>query len=430
MGSEERLAETVEHVIRANHPELVVILSGAVSDMVSADVAAVANRFRDDPRCAVIAIEPRCFSRRDRRVRRDSHGNEIPRDYASKDPFGANEPPDCGSNEAVRALIDQLAEQQEITPGLVNAWVTSANWTGGNFCDTGDDFESYSEYLSAVGLTVNLLNTVDGVRRAPAAEFSLADRCRWAMMLHKRYGTGLFKTEDRFFRELCTFDGLREMFMMIAEAAGKRDEMKRELDRRYENLRQRHDEIKAQYGKYRCALYSFNVNIRGQLRAYREDFGFTPAYLIVNFNEDWMRGRGCSEEEISAKYAEFDAEIEEAGYRGVAVNAGEYAAVRQAVQDADLLINGGALLGKYPNDERIGSVKMIASPLVSRPLTFEGRMDVMEASLFMLRNASPNTRGLLQKVEQRRERHGEIEIRNRNALSWWREMLFNERGNS
>jgi nitrogenase molybdenum-iron protein alpha/beta subunit len=433
-GCAERLESSIERIIREEAPAMIAVVPSAVSQMVSSDVREVVERFNGDPRCKVVGVRPRCFSHRNRRVYRDAAGEVIERD-SGIDPFGASEPSGCGSNEAVCSLVEQVMEPtQRVEHDLLNAWVTPANNTGSGFCDTGEDLPRFAATLAEVGLRLNTLDSVEHLRKASAACYNLAGHCRWTKMMEKAFGTEFFGRDDggdddegEFIRSLCTIDGIRALFLMIADVCGKRDDMQAVLDREYEGLRARHEAVKEAYGRYRYAAFSWNWNVKGVLTTYRQDFGIVPAYYIINLNEDFLRRNGATEEDVLKERESFRREMDEIGFEGTVVYAQDRHAVQTALKDVDILINGTYLLNQYPNDPIVRQARIVDSPIAYRPFSITGKVESMEASLFAIRNASPNTFGLAQRLQRHREQRPAIEKGREQALNWWRRMWFNDR---
>jgi nitrogenase molybdenum-iron protein alpha/beta subunit len=427
-GCDEKLVAVIERIIRDESPAMIAVVPSAVSQMIGSDIMEAVRCFDGDRRCKVVGIRPKCFSHRNRRVYRDAAGEVIERD-SGIDPFGASEPSGCGSNEAVCSLVEQVMEPaQQVECDLLNAWVTPANNTGVGFCDTGEDLPRFAATLAEVGLRLNSLDSVENLRKASVARYNLAGHCRWARMMEEAYGTGFFGQDDdgEFVRSLSTIDGIRSMFLMIADVCGKRDAMQAVLDREYEGLRARHEAVKEVYGRYRYAAFSWNWNVKGVLTAYRQDFGIRPAYYIINLNEDFLRRNGATEADILKEREAFYQEMDEIGFEGTVVHAQDRHAVQTALKDVDILINGAYLLNLYPGDPLVQQARIVDSPITYRPLSITGKMEGMEASLFALRNASPNTFGLAQRLQRHREQRPAIEKGRELALDWWRRMWFND----
>jgi nitrogenase molybdenum-iron protein alpha/beta subunit len=428
LGCDDKLVDIIERVIREENPAMIAVVPGAVSQMIDSDVMDAVRRFSDDTRCKVVGVRPRCFSHRNRRVYRDAAGEVIERD-SGIDPFGASEPSGCGSNEAICSLVEQaMGPSQQIEQNLLNAWVTPANNTGSSFCDSGEDLPRFAATLAKVGLRLNTLDSVENLRNAPAARYNLAGHCRWTKMMEENCGTGFFKQKDdgEFVRALCTIDGVRALLLMIADACGKRDAMQTVLDEEYEGLRARHEAIKEVYGRYRYAVFSWNWNVKGMLTAYREDLGILPSSYIINLNEDFLRRNGATEDDIHKEREAFYREMDEIGFQGTVVSAHDLHAVRASLSDVDILINGAYLLNLYPDDPTLRQARIVDSPIAYRPLSITGKVESMEASLFALQHASPNTFGLAQKLQQYREQHPSIEKKRESTLNWWRRMWFND----
>lgn len=415
LGCDDKLADTIEDIIQTEKPALIAVLPGACSEMIHSDIFEAVGRFKDDPRCAVIGVHPKCFSHRNRKSRCvDGKWTEL---YPNEEGF----PPEgCGSNEAVCALVGQLMDAQTREEDLVNAWVIPANNVGVSFCDSGDMLEAFRETLAKAGLRLNPLDSVEAIRKAPAAAYNLSGFCHWARMMNRRFGTGYYKIkgDSALVREMRTMDGARKALLAIAEPLGKREALAQVLNQEYAQLKERHEAVKAAYRKYRYAVFGWYWSIGSTLKALKEEFRIVPACCIYHINEEWLLEHGY-EKDVEEQRESVRQAFADAHYDGTVIPSQNLEQICACLSQVDILIGGEALIRLYPSALDSSSVKLMDDP-IPHGLSLSGKIAQLEASLFLLENARPSRRGLLQRLSRFREEHPEIARTAALSAKWWR----------
>ncbi|MCK4458592.1 MAG: nitrogenase component 1, partial [Methanosarcinales archaeon] len=211
-GGEDKLRDKINEVYHRFHPPLIAVLPTCISGLVGDDVSGVITEL--DLPCDLLHVPSEGFAHRSRESL-----DMMMRDYAEswKDPSRspAYDLRGCGHEEVMFSIVDQLMEEQEIAPNLVNI-ESFGRFTYGFRSELAEIKHIFGEMGVSVNLTLPTC-TVEEIKRAPAAELNIVTRnLRWAERMKERFGNDYLRKWFFYFG----FDGVEKFYHDCASKLG------------------------------------------------------------------------------------------------------------------------------------------------------------------------------------------------------------------
>lgn len=294
-GGEMNLKRTILKVYNYYRPSLIIVLPACISGLVGDDIAGVCNDLRTEIPCPVVNV----FSEGFTHCCKDSLDALV---IDSAKSWMSSEPPDiefrdCGREEVILSLIDQLMNEQDVAEDLVNLEHIGRFNLGGSGYGPRRDLQETRRLFDQMGIKVNATIpscTVEEIRQAPSAALNIVFRNRRAAkLMKKRFGT------EYFFKWITHYGllGIESFYRDVASKLGKHGEadfvIKREMKSALEDINR--------YNRY-FKGYHFALSTRASFdtpyitKIYAEDIQLPLKYLCINTQS--LRSNCASEKTI------------------------------------------------------------------------------------------------------------------------------------
>jgi len=290
-GGEEKLREKLVETYNRYKPELIAVLPTCVSGLTGDDLQGVIQEAKAEVPCDILYVPSEGFAHRSRQsldvmIRDYMKGWEDPSKLPVRETRG------CGYIDVTSSLVDQLMEDQDIEEHSINIE------TFGRF---GYGFKRQlvdtKRLFGSMGVKINttLLNcSVDGIKRAPAAELNLVRRgVRWAELMKDKFGTDYIR---RWFF-YTGIEGTESFLMDVASKLGLDGEAEEVVLRERNRALQELDRYSKIFKDYDFALFTNGTFSTPQsIRSYLLDLKIPLRYVCVDTRR--LRDRNVSDETI------------------------------------------------------------------------------------------------------------------------------------
>ncbi len=290
-GGEEKLRKTILHTYELYRPDMIMVISSPVNDILGDDIRAVSEELRIQQGIPVISIASELFSHRDKNFSR-KRLKELANQKITGDNRLEIELKGCGFTEALYALVDQVMLPAEIVPHSVNietlAWGSDGNRV----------LREIECFLNRCGISVNCWipsAPLDSLEQAPRAQLNLVKRVRWARYMKERFGTDYLHIGNG--GRYSGLDGICAFYSDIGSALGLSDVVEQEIQLARENVLKQTEEVRAQLSALNCVLICrFPQTAPFELKLYSQDYGMKIGNLCIILTEEMRRDLGLTEE--------------------------------------------------------------------------------------------------------------------------------------
>ncbi len=189
-GGEAKLRRSICEVYNRYQPSLIVVLPTCISGLMGEDVLSVAKDVEQTLPCNVVYVPSEGFAHRDR----DSIDSIM--QYVATSWKKTSKEFDfrgCGQVDALKAIAEQLMEEQDVIENSVNLESTGRYTYGFNL-----EIQEYRRILAKMGTSINAViptSTVEWIKRAPAAQLNVvrSRTPRWADHMRDEFGIDQIK---------------------------------------------------------------------------------------------------------------------------------------------------------------------------------------------------------------------------------------------
>ena len=281
-GGEEKLRKKILEVSYKYSPSVIVVIPSVSVDMIGEEIESVVESLKGKVNCRLISIKSEKFSHVDKRNRK----NIIEQRIKNWDNYGYKETIDfegCGFVEVMKALVDEVMEEQEKSKNLINicglAWGSSGNSIVNGMVK---EFKNLG-----IGLNSIIPNcTIEEITKAPKAELNiLTRRTQWAKEMEEKFGTGYFHINS--FDLYRGLEGIEKLYLKISDILGmKKEASKILIDRRNKTIEELKP-VQKYFKNFNFALFSSDYkSIPYLIEEYEKDFKVRLKYICVEMGRD------------------------------------------------------------------------------------------------------------------------------------------------
>lgn len=279
-GGGKKLMDTVQKAYERYRPDLILIVSSPVSDILNEDTLDMARELRETYRIPVIAVKSELFSHRDK-----TYYRKRLKALASQKITGNQklemELLGCGFTEVLYALVEQVMEPCQVRAHSIN--IETVGWGSEGIRSLGE----IRACLSEGGIEVNTLFPscrVEEIQKAPAAALNVAKRVRWARRMKERFGTEYLHLSGGRYEGL---EGICHFYQDVADMLGLGEKMAEIVEKKKSEALSATEKKREALGKLRCTMVSRNLSgTPFALKRYLCDYGFTVDRVCLIVTED------------------------------------------------------------------------------------------------------------------------------------------------
>jgi nitrogenase molybdenum-cofactor synthesis protein NifE len=281
-GGADKLRSTILETSGKYAPAMIAVIPAAPVDMIRDEIDNVIESLREKVDCRLISVKSEKFSHVDKRDRKnmmdqwaknwDNHDFKTDIDFKG-----------CGFVEAMKAMVEQVMERQQVQKRAVN--ICGLAWgAGGNAIMNGMAGE-----LKELGIHVNafLPNCTTGeIVKAPKAELNIISRrIHWAERMKEVFGTGYFHMNSfDFYRGP---EGIERLYLKISEMLGMQKNAVNILSRRKQDTLDALKPVKEYFKSFSFALFTSSYSsVPYLIEKYERDFGLPLKLVCVDMKQE------------------------------------------------------------------------------------------------------------------------------------------------
>lgn len=290
LGGEDEIYETAKEAYFRYHPKLIVLIPSPVSDVMNENLFAVADRLKSEG-IEAVAVRSELFSHRDR-----EYGRKRLKELASQKIGEKNklevELKGCGFTEALYALVEQFMVKCPKIPRSIN--IETVAWGSEGACA----LHEIEAFLKRAGITVNCWlpsDSVERIKRAPAAELNVVRRIRWAKRMKEKFGTEYLHLGSPGRYE--GLEGISNFYLDIGERLGVLETMRSLVEREEETVEETLSDEFRVLKETRCVLVSRSLqNAPFLLKRYAKDYKMQVSAVVIRITESVKKELKITEE--------------------------------------------------------------------------------------------------------------------------------------
>ena len=290
-GGEEKLRQTILKANEVYCPDLIVVISSPVSDILGEDIRTVGKELREHLGIPVVSITSELFSHRDKNYIR-KRLKELANQKITGDNRLEMELKGCGFSEALYALVEQVMLPVEMVPHSVN--IETLAWG----VDGKQVLTEIEHFLNKCGISVNCRipsAPLELLEQAPRAQLNLVKRVRWAKRMKELFGTDYLHIVQP--GRYTGLDGICAFYHDIGSVLGLSDNVEREIRLAREETLIRTEEARAILSSFRCVLVCRGLQMSPfELKLYTQDYGIGITDLCIVLTEEMYRDLDLTEE--------------------------------------------------------------------------------------------------------------------------------------
>lgn len=289
-GGAEKLKKTVEEVYEKYKPDLIMIISSTISDVISDDIDGVVFELKDH--IPVIGIKSELFSHRDRNFA-IKRLKELSNQSVSKEKNIEIELKGCGYSEFLVSLVESFMKEQEVEENVVNleaiAWSTKGSGT----------LDEIEEFLESSGVKVNTRipsGKYENIKKAPRASLNIVRRVRWAKEMKNKFNTPYLHVNNM--HRYSGLEGICNFHKDIYEALGNENNLILEnIEKEKERVFKETEEDREILKDYKVIIYGRRFPmLPSQIKKYANEYGLNIPYIILELTETNIRDMNIDDE--------------------------------------------------------------------------------------------------------------------------------------
>lgn len=289
-GGEEKLCQTILNANEVYHPDLIMVISSPVSDILGEDTRTVSEALRSQQGIPVVSIASELFSHRDKNFTR-KRLKELANQKITGDNRLEMELKGCGFTEALYALVEQVMLPAEMVPYSVN--IETLGW-GSEGKRILTEIECF---LNRCGISVNCRipsAPLERLVQAPRAQLNLVKRVRWAKRMKERFGTDYLHIAQ--LGRYTGLDGICTFYRDIGSALGLDEIMEREIQLVRKQALAQTEEARVTLSNFHGVLICRDVQMAPfELKLYAQDYGIGITDLCIILTEEMRRDLDLTE---------------------------------------------------------------------------------------------------------------------------------------
>lgn len=361
-GGADKLRSTILETARRHSPAMIAVIPSTSVDMIHDEMNNVVESLRGRVGCRLVALKSEKFSHADKRDRKKILEQRA-KNWDNPDFKGDFDFKGCGFVEAMKAMVGQVMEKQEVEKNAVN--ICGLAWGAGGSAITAGMAGELKEL--GIGVNAYLPNcTTREVVEAPRAELNIVTRrIQWAEKMEGLFGTAFFHINSfDYYRGL---DGIERLYLKISEALDARRDISKLLSEKKRRAREALKPAKEYLKGFCFALYtSAYRDAPHKIIKYEEDFGISLKYVCVEMRRESLELDRVSGDDEKALVKNIRDALAKTGSKAqLLVNAAPEA-LGEAFGGVDYVIGGGEL-GFKP-----GRIRYVQEAGHIMPLDFQG----------------------------------------------------------
>ncbi|HOI70225.1 MAG TPA: nitrogenase component 1 [Methanothrix sp.] len=275
-GGEAKLRRSICEVYNRYQPSLIVVLPTCISGLMGEDVLSVAKDVEQTLPCNVVYVPSEGFAHRDR----DSIDSIM--QYVATSWKKTSKEFDfrgCGQVDALKAIAEQLMEEQDVIENSVNLESTGRYTYGFNL-----EIQEYRRILAKMGTSINAViptSTVEWIKRAPAAQLNVvrSRTPRWADHMRDEFGIDQIKKWPHH----SGIDGIGSFFLDLGSRLGLDGEAEEAIDGEKKRVSEELAKIRQILSAYDFAITSQNLVFNPyRAKVYLEDLRVPLKYICID----------------------------------------------------------------------------------------------------------------------------------------------------
>ncbi len=341
-GGAGRLRSAILETVRRYAPAMIAVIPAVSVDMIHDEIDNVVDSLRSVAGCRVISVKSEKFSHVDKRNRKsilEQRAKNWDNPHFKKD-FDFT---GCGFAEAMKAMVENIMETQEVDKVSVN--ICGLAWgLGGSAIARGVERE-----LNELGIRVNsyIPNcTTREIVKAPAAGLNIISRrTEWAEKMREVFGTEYFHMNSfNFYRGP---EGIERFYLQISERLGIRKRIQMLISLKRRNTLEKLNEVREYFKGFRFALYTSSYNdLPYIIEKYEKDLGIPLACVCVDMRREDLELDGISEETRKILIKNIRQALSKTGSRAELLLNASHEVIREALGEADFVIDEDGFNGK------------------------------------------------------------------------------------
>lgn len=278
-GGVEKLIKTVVQVYEKYKPDLIMIISSTVSDVIHDDIDSVVRELKNH--IPVISIKSELFSHRDKNFGK-KRLKELSSQSVKKEENTEIELNGCGYSEFLISLVDNLMEQQEVEENIVN--IESIAW-GNN--GSGILYE-IEEFLENSGVKVNTKipsGKYENIKKSPRASLNIARRVKWAKQMERKFNTPYLHINN--VNRYSGLEGICKFYEDIYIALNNnRNSILENIKIEKERVLKETEEDRTVLKSYKGIIYGTSISmLPAEIKTYVNEYGLNVPYIVLEITE-------------------------------------------------------------------------------------------------------------------------------------------------
>lgn len=272
-GGVGKLKETVEEVYEKYKPDLIMIISSTISDVISDDIEGVVFELKD--RIPVIGIKSELFSHRDKNFA-IKRLKELSNQSINKEENMKIELKGCGHSEFLVSLVESFMEEQEVEENMVN--IEAIGWASNGILN------EVEEFLEKSGVQIGARipsDKYENIKKAPRASLNIARRLRWAKEMERKFKTPYLHVNNM--HRYSGLEGICNFYKDIDQALNNGNHSILEnIEIEKERVLQETEEERAILKDYKAILYGRHfAMLPAQIKKYVSEYGLKVPAIIL-----------------------------------------------------------------------------------------------------------------------------------------------------
>lgn len=292
-GGTEKLKKTVEYVYNKHKPNLIMIISSTVSDVLNEDIESVIYEY--EGKIPVIQVKSELFSHRDKNFGR-KRLKELSNQSVKKEENIGVELKGCGYSEFLVSLVDNFMEKDEVIKNSVN--IETIGW-GRDVSETVGEIEKFLNNSGIKVISRIPSDSYENLKSAPNASLNLAKRIRWAKEMEDKFNTPFLHINSG--NRYGGLEGVENFYKDIYKALGN-DDNNLLINLEYEKNKviEETKEDLEKLSQYNVLLYSRSIGmLPAQIKKYRETYKLNIPYIVLEITDVNIKNMNVDEETLN-----------------------------------------------------------------------------------------------------------------------------------